>query len=324
MTTSWGTCGNSGRDVSRFHLHVHADHRRQPEAPGLVRHDDDDEQLSTSDDPGESSGSLSARCFLRYACWSASRLLSPPIAKLLRIVLESRCCRSQHDTAEFAHLRQTTRINNAAVVAEGAVKPTPLRSEEPRQVAWVGRPRRERGVLLFLLGLPLGDHLLQVLAVGLPPRVSGPPRWAYLNSRSPLAMSPPYHPRCASHPPASSVSPVLLRSMLYSASLLAITRISFVRASRSEALLPNTGWCEPLRHPSQPGLWRGAVPRARIPPGRAGDPLPVWSLSKCDAQIRWGRAGLGPAAGHPFAQLVWAWSGAVAARGVNQVGDHAG
>ena len=140
MTTSWGTCGNSGRDVSRFHLHVHADHRRQPEAPGLVRHDDDDEQLSTSDDPGESSGSLSARCFLRYACWSASRLLSPPIAKLLRIVLESRCCRSQHDTAEFAHLRQTTRINNAAVVAEGAVKPTPLRSEEPRQVAWGRSP----------------------------------------------------------------------------------------------------------------------------------------------------------------------------------------
>src|ERR1700739_3891513 len=30
-----------------------------------------------------------------------------------------------------------------------------------------------------------------------------------------------------------------------------------------------------------------------------------------------------PAAGHPFAQLWWAWSGAVATRGVNQAGDHA-
>ena len=30
-----------------------------------------------------------------------------------------------------------------------------------------------------------------------------------------------------------------------------------------------------------------------------------------------------PAAGHPFAQLWWAWSGAVATRGVNQEGDHA-
>jgi hypothetical protein len=30
----------------------------------------------------------------------------------------------QHATAEYAHLRQTTRTNNAAVVAEGATKPT--------------------------------------------------------------------------------------------------------------------------------------------------------------------------------------------------------
>ena len=30
----------------------------------------------------------------------------------------------QHSSPEFAYLRQTTRTNNAAVVAEGAVKPT--------------------------------------------------------------------------------------------------------------------------------------------------------------------------------------------------------
>ena len=36
-----------------------------------------------------------------------------------------------------------------------------------------------------------------------------------------------------------------------------------------------------------------------------------------------GQGRIGPAAGHPFAQLLWAWSGAVATRGVNQVGDHA-
>ena len=34
----------------------------------------------------------------------------------------------QHVTAEYAHLRQTTRSNNAAVVAEGAVKPTSVYS----------------------------------------------------------------------------------------------------------------------------------------------------------------------------------------------------
>lgn len=35
-----------------------------------------------------------------------------------------------HDTAEFAYMRQTTRTNNAAVVAEGAVKPTSVYSVE--------------------------------------------------------------------------------------------------------------------------------------------------------------------------------------------------
>jgi hypothetical protein len=34
----------------------------------------------------------------------------------------------QHVTAEYAHLRQTTRSNNADVVAEGAVKPTSVYS----------------------------------------------------------------------------------------------------------------------------------------------------------------------------------------------------
>jgi hypothetical protein len=36
-----------------------------------------------------------------------------------------------------------------------------------------------------------------------------------------------------------------------------------------------------------------------------------------------GQGRIGPAAGHPFAQLLWAWSGAVATRGVDQAGDHA-
>ena len=36
-----------------------------------------------------------------------------------------------------------------------------------------------------------------------------------------------------------------------------------------------------------------------------------------------GQGRIGPAAGHPFAQLWWAWSGALATRGVNQEGDHA-
>ena len=50
----------------------------------------------------------------------------------------------------------------------------------------------------------------------------------------------------------------------------------------------------------------------------------LWAFSNCDGvQELWGRAGKFPAAGHPFAQLWWAWSGAVATRGVNQVGDHA-
>ncbi len=53
----------------------------------------------------------------------------------------------------------------------------------------------------------------------------------------------------------------------------------------------------------------------------------VWlwgAFSNCDGvQVLWGRAGTFPAAGHPFAQLWWAWSGAVATRGVNQEGDHA-
>ena len=50
----------------------------------------------------------------------------------------------------------------------------------------------------------------------------------------------------------------------------------------------------------------------------------VGSFSNCDGvQVLWGRAGTFPAAGHPFAQLWWAWSGAVATRGVNQEGDHA-
>src|SRR6202007_1776212 len=51
-------------------------------------------------------------------------------------------------------------------------------------------------------------------------------------------------------------------------------------------------------------------------------------------QIRWGRAGLVPAAGHPLAQQVWAWSGAVGTTrgqsiwrprrlGVRQNGDRA-
>ena len=34
----------------------------------------------------------------------------------------------QHTTAEYAYLRQTTRTNNAAVVAEGASKPTSVYS----------------------------------------------------------------------------------------------------------------------------------------------------------------------------------------------------
>ena len=36
-----------------------------------------------------------------------------------------------------------------------------------------------------------------------------------------------------------------------------------------------------------------------------------------------GQGRIGPAAGHPFAQLLWAWSGAVTTRGVDQAGDHA-
>jgi len=37
-----------------------------------------------------------------------------------------------------------------------------------------------------------------------------------------------------------------------------------------------------------------------------------------------GQGRIGLAAGHPFAQLLWSWSGAVATRGVDQAGDHAG
>src|ERR1700682_911765 len=54
-----------------------------------------------------------------------------------------------------------------------------------------------------------------------------------------------------------------------------------------------------------------------------GDCVVVGLLQASDGADTLGQGRIGPAAGHPFAQLWWAWSGAVATRGVNQEGDHA-
>lgn len=53
------------------------------------------------------------------------------------------------------------------------------------------------------------------------------------------------------------------------------------------------------------------------------DCVVVCLLQSSDGADTLGQSRIIPVAGHPFAQLVWAWSGAVATRGVDQAGDHA-
>ena len=50
-----------------------------------------------------------------------------------------------HATTEFAYLRQTVRTNNAAVVAEGAVKPTSVYTVVKSRTAWWSSPTSPRG-----------------------------------------------------------------------------------------------------------------------------------------------------------------------------------
>ena len=58
--------------------------------------------------------------------------------------------------------------------------------------------------------------------------------------------------------------------------------------------------------------------------GVAGTVVWLWAFSNgCDGADTLGQGRIVPTAGHPFAQLLWAWSGAVATRGVDQAGDYA-
>src|SRR6478672_10567499 len=62
----------------------------------------------------------------------------------------------------------------------------------------------------------------------------------------------------------------------------------------------------------------------RMPERSAIEIVWLWAFSKgSDGADTLGQGRIGPAAGHPFAQQLWAWSGAVATCGVNQGGDHA-
>src|SRR5262245_2113952 len=68
----------------------------------------------------------------------------------------------------------------------------------------------------------------------------------------------------------------------------------------------------------------GATVR-RLPERSAIEIVWLWAFSKAVmVQIRWGRAGFGSGCRSSLRPAGWAWSGAVATRGVNHVGDHAG